>query len=178
MEIKYTNNRKYYVEGYDNFRKISVKSTISKLIVAFIGLTILDWYYKYQFSSFYNIGPMIYLRTVIVLFIIAVLFTFIANKLSKKNIEKLIDKFIELGTMTIEEKTIEITEDKLIFKGKSHRTEYNMKAFDEIFETENVIVICVQKFTPAVVIPKSAFENEEMKNQFINLIKEKSDYIK
>lgn len=53
-----------------------------------------------------------------------------------------------------------------------------MKVFDKVFEKDNVIVICIQKLTPTVIIPKSAFKSEDMKNEFINLIKEKSDYIK
>ncbi|WP_434796234.1 hypothetical protein [Terrisporobacter vanillatitrophus] len=178
MEIKYSNCREYYIKGYEKYRKRSVKANAMLYITSMAVILFLSLYYLYKLSDFYNIGIKFYLEPVLIISVLSITITILLNKLSKKSIDKLIDKLMELGTSTFGEKTIEVVEDKIIYDGESQHTEYNIKAFDNIYEECDVIVICIQKFNPIIIIPTSAFHNEIEKSKFINLIKEKSNYIK
>ncbi|EPZ54486.1 hypothetical protein H477_3626 [[Clostridium] sordellii ATCC 9714] len=100
------------------------------------------------------------------------------NRISKKIIQKFIDKLIETRNSTLGSKIIEVKNDVIIHKGEKSYVEYNIKAIDNIYEEDDVLVICIQKIDPIILIPINSFESKEVKNQFINLIKQKSGYLR
>ena len=178
MKVKYTNSREDYIKAYERFRKLSLRFTSIRLVASMTGLIIVGLYYMYEMSFFYNIGIGVYLFIVVMLYSMCIFFIIIESKISKKNISKVVDKLIELRTDTIGEKSAEIIEDKIICKCKFSQVEYNIKAFDNIFEISGVLAVCIEKTNPMIIIPCSSFESEDEKNEFINIIKEKSNYIK
>lgn len=178
MIIKYINNREDYIKAYEKSRKFSLKTSSIQLILCMMVITGLCWYFTYEMSSFYNIELNVYLMPVLILGTIASITIILLNKISKKNIEKVVDKLIELKPDMIGEKSIEIKEDKILYKGNTAYVQYNINAIDNIYETPNILVLCIQKLNPIIIIPCKAFENENLKNDFIKIIKEKSKYIK
>jgi len=178
MKIEYTNSREDYIKSYEKFRKMSLKSNSIQFVLYITLLIIVNWYYLYEMSIFYDVDIVTYLITPAILYTTVILAIIIRSKINKKSMNKLVDKLIELRTDAIGEKSVEIIDDKIICKGRFSENEYSIKAFDNIFEISDVLVICIQKTNPMIVIPCSAFENEDIKNKFINIIKEKSNYIK
>lgn len=178
MIIKYINNREDYIKAYEKSRKLSLKASSIQLILCMIAITGLCWYFIYEMSSFYNIELNVYLMPLLILGVIATVTIILLNKMSKKNIEKVVDKLIELKSDTLVEKSIEIKEDKILYKGNNVYGEYNIKAIDNIYETSDILVLYIQRINPIIIIPCKAFEDENFKSEFIKIIKEKSNYIK
>lgn len=178
MKIEYTNSREDYIKSYEKFRKMSLKSNSIQFVLYITLLIIVNWYYLYEMSIFYDVDIVTYLITPAILYTTVILAIIIRSKISKKSMNKLVDKLIELRTDAIGEKSVEIIDDKIICKGRFSENEYSIKAFDNIFEISDVLVICIQKTNPMIVIPCSAFESEDIKDEFINIIKEKSNFIK
>lgn len=178
MEIKYTNTREDYIKGYEKSRKYALRKDVFSLVSTMIIIMGMFFYFLNEMSSFYIIDISLYVFVIAILSIITIITIIYLSIISKKNIQKLVDKLIEARNNTLGSKLIEVENDIIINKGEKLYSEYNLKAIDNIYEEDNVLVICIQKINPLILIPLNFFESEDIKNQFINLIKQKSDYLR
>lgn len=178
MEIKYTNNREDYINGYEKRRKFTLRKDVFLLTLNMLALMGITFYFINEMSSFYNIEISLYITVILIIATLIIITTILMNIMSKKIIKKFIDKLIETRNSTLGSKIIEVKNDVIIHKGEKSYVEYNIKAIDNIYEEDNVLVICIQKIDPIILIPINSFESEEVKNQFINLIKQKSGYLR
>lgn len=178
MEIKYTNNREDYIKGYEKRRKFTLRKDVFLLTLNMLALMGITFYFINEMSSFYNIEISLYLTVILIIATLIIIKTILMNRISKKIIQKFIDKLIETRNSTLGSKIIEVKNDVIIHKGEKSYVEYNIKAIDNIYEEDDVLVICIQKIDPIILIPINSFESKEVKNQFINLIKQKSGYLR
>ncbi|MDB8793741.1 hypothetical protein PN290_06115 [Romboutsia sp. 1001216sp1] len=178
MEIKYTNNREDYIKGYEKSRKYALRKDVFTLASTMLILMGITFYFINEMSSFYNIEITLYVAVISILSATTIITTILLNIMSKKNIQKSIDKLIETRNSAMGPKLIEVKNDTIIHKGEKSYCEYNIKAIDNIYEEENVLVICIQKINPIIILPLNSFESKEVKNQFINMIKQKSEYLR
>lgn len=178
VEIKYTNNREDYIKGYEKSRKYALRKDVFTLTLTMLILMGITFYFINEMSSFYNIEITLYVGVISILATMTIITTIILSIMSKKNMQKLIDKLVEARNSAIGSKSIEVKNDIIMHKGEKSYCEYNIKAIDNIYEEDNVLVICIQKINPIILLPLNSFESEEVKNQFINLIKQKSEYLR
>lgn len=178
VEIKYTNNREDYIKGYEKSRKYALRKDVFTLASTMLILMGITFYFINEMSSFYNMEITLYVAVISILAATTIITTIFLNIMSKKNIQKSIDKLIETRNSAIGPKLIEVKNDTIIHKGEKSYCEYNIKAIDNIYEEDNVLVICIQKINPIIILPLNSFESEEIKNKFINLIKQKSEYLR
>ncbi|WP_455544124.1 hypothetical protein [Intestinibacter sp.] len=178
MKIKYINNRDLNVKAREKYNKVVLKSYYTIGIIVTTAILLLGLYATYKLSDFYITGTGSYIKLILIAVIIDIIFIKYIKVKTKPIFEHSVDKMIESGQLIIGEKVVEIIDDKMICKDELQCTIYNMKSFESIYECNDAIVICVQNIAPTIIIPVSAFDDEGVKKQFINLVKEKSDYIK
>ena len=89
MKIEYTNSREDYIKSYEKFRKMSLKSNSIQFVLYITLLIIVNWYYLYEMSIFYDVDIVTYLITPAILYTTVILAIIIRSKISKKIYEQI-----------------------------------------------------------------------------------------
>ena len=172
MTIKYTNTREDYEKSFDfilNYLRLIqciAMGVISAILTLYISI-------GRSFTFFIII-------TIIVILMNCIGYMYFYKKRLPKKIKEGVNKRIETQPTLLKEKTVEMTEDKFIITNSQERTEHIISSIDRIVEKNNFIFIFIQKWAPLLIIPQSAFDDTSSKDEFIKIIKSKSEakYIK
>lgn len=172
MTIKYTNTREDYERSFDfilnylGLIQCIVMGVISAILTIYISI-------GRSFTFFIILA-------IIVIIINYIGLIYLYKKRLPKRIKEGVNKRIETQPTLLKEKTVEINEDKFIVTNSRERTEHIISSIDRIVEKNNFIFIFIQKRAPLLIIPQSAFDNTSCKDEFIKIIKSKSNakYIK
>ena len=171
MIIKYKNTMEDYKIGYEKNYQAYTTSELIRSGMYTIIIAVLCIYHIYEMSTFYNVENTTYIIVGIILFIAYLIGSFINHKIARKKINESINKFIQLNPQRIGEKILEINEDTIIIKNEKDVSHYNIQGIDSVDEKDERIILYTQKISPIAIIPCIAFDSEQSKNQFLNLLK-------
>lgn len=168
IEDKFTANLEYnitlddYIEANYAYKKTSKLSNYGYLIfgilgvlfglIGLTGIILTNFHYIYSYCVFF-LGLFLIMETTL-------LYRIKLKKIWKR--EPSIRKPL----------FVTISEDKLIFKSPNSQTINSWEVYTKFIETKNLFLIFQQRNTFSV-IPKRAFENTNVANNFRNLLKKK-----
>lgn len=170
MIIKYKNTMEDYKIGYEKHYQAYTTSELIRSGINTIVIAVLCIYHIYEMSTFYNIENTTYIIVGVILFIAYLIGSLIHHKIARKKINESIDNLIKLSPYRIGEKTLEVNEDTIIIKNDKDVSYYNIQGIDSIEEKDERIILYNQKISPVVIVPCSAFDSEQSKNKFLNLL--------